>query len=75
MSTPRYTKAEAGALGARNRWGPPRILRLDQLDPITAEIVRAIVTARENAKAAPASETPGAAMETSGASRRRPTAA
>ena len=54
MSTPRYTKAEAGALGARNRWGPPRILRLDSLDPVTADIVRAIVGARKNAAEAAA---------------------
>jgi hypothetical protein len=39
----------AGVTGARTRWGPPRILRLDQLDPVTAEIVRAVLTARENA--------------------------
>jgi hypothetical protein len=54
MSAPRYTKAEAGALGARNRWGPPRILRLDSLDPVTADIVRAIVEARKNAAEAAA---------------------
>ena len=57
MSVPRYTKAEAGALGARNRWGPPRVLRLDELersDPVAAEIIRTILTARKNAAEAAA---------------------
>ena len=47
-------KARAGAIGARARWGPPRRLRLDTLDPVTRDIIRAILTARENAKAAAA---------------------
>jgi hypothetical protein len=45
-------RADRGRLGARNRWGPPRVLRYDQLDPVTADIVRAIVEARKNAAAA-----------------------
>ena len=40
---------ERGKLGARTRWGPPRVLRLDTLDPVTRDIVAAILTARENA--------------------------
>ena len=47
-------KARAGTIGARARWGPPRRLRLDTLDPVTRDIIRAILTARENAKAAAA---------------------
>jgi hypothetical protein len=50
-------KVRAGTIGARARWGPPRTLRLDTLDPVTADIVRAILTARENAtKVAPPGE-------------------
>lgn len=47
-------KVKAGQIGSRARWGPPRILRLDQLDATTAEIVRAVLTARENAAKAAA---------------------
>jgi hypothetical protein len=44
----------AGRLGGRlmaapKRWGPSRILRLDELDPVTREIVMAILNARANA--------------------------
>jgi hypothetical protein len=54
---------DSGRLGARRRWGPQRILRIDQLDEVTAGIIRCILTARENAKAAPAIVTPEAAQE------------
>ena len=55
-------RAERGRLGARNRWGPPRVLRLDTLDPVTRDIIRAILTARENAaKAEAVAESEGAA--------------
>jgi hypothetical protein len=47
-------RVEGGRLSARRRWGPQRIVRLDTLDPITRDIIRAILTARENAKAASA---------------------
>lgn len=47
-------RADRGRLGARKRWGPPRVLRLDTLDPVSREIIAAILTARENAKAAAA---------------------
>ena len=52
-------KARAGTIGARARWGPTRTLRLDTLDPVTRDIIRAILAARENAKAARAAEPPG----------------
>ncbi|HEY5435449.1 MAG TPA: hypothetical protein VIK13_09465 [Candidatus Limnocylindrales bacterium] len=45
---------ERGKLGAAKRWGPARVVRLDQLDPVTADIVRAILTAREHAAEAAA---------------------
>ena len=52
---------ERGKLGAAKRWGPARVVRLDQCDPVTADIIRAILTARENAKAAAALD-PAAAL-------------
>jgi len=65
----------AGRTGARARWGPARTIRLDTLDPVTRDIIRAILTAQANAKAAPASETPEAAQEARRGSDERPTAA
>jgi hypothetical protein len=50
----RAEAAQSGRRGARNRWGPPRILRLDTLDPVSREIIAAILTARENAAKAAA---------------------
>jgi hypothetical protein len=50
-------RAERGLIGARRRWGPPRILRLDTLDPVSQEIIAAILAARANA--AKAAEPPG----------------
>ena len=44
--------AQRGKLGAAKRWGPARTVRLTDLDPVTADIIRAILTARENAAAA-----------------------
>ena len=52
---PPMPRADRGRLGARKRWGPPRVLRLDTLDPVSREIIAAILTARENAAKA---ETP-----------------
>ena len=42
-------KVRAGQLGARKRWGDPRILRLDQLDPDERRLIQAILTAKRNA--------------------------
>ena len=42
-------RAERGRVGARARWGPARILRLDELDAGTRGIVEAILRARSNA--------------------------
>jgi hypothetical protein len=41
-------KARAGTIGARARWGPQRTIHLRDLDPVTADIIRAILTARKN---------------------------
>lgn len=64
-------KARAGRRGARSRWDAdalsqgrppgPRIVRLDQLDPMTRDIIRAILDARENAKAAAEGQDPATA--------------
>ncbi len=37
-------RALAGKAGMAARWGPPpaRIVRLDELDPVTADVIRAI---------------------------------
>jgi hypothetical protein len=40
---PQYV--EAGREGARRRWGPPRVIRLDKDDPATAEAIRQTVAA------------------------------
>jgi hypothetical protein len=42
-------RAQRGRVGARARWGPARILRLDELDAGTRGIVEAILRARSNA--------------------------
>jgi hypothetical protein len=42
--------ADAGRKGARKRWGEPRILRLDTLEPPYRRLILAMV---EAAKAAP----------------------
>lgn len=61
LDSPKMSFAEAGRRGARARFGPLRTVHLNSLDPVTAGIIRAILAARENAKAAPDIET-GAAM-------------
>jgi hypothetical protein len=49
---------EAGRRGARTRWGPPRIARLDDLPPEQRDLILALVaTMRETA---PTIETSGA---------------
>lgn len=46
MPKDRLTKAEAGALGARVRWGPePRIVRLDDLSAPQRRLIVALVAA------------------------------
>ena len=71
-------KVRAGTIGAKARWDghDTRVVRLGDLTPEQRRLVLALISAaRVNAKAAPASVTPEAAMEASGASRRRPSAA
>lgn len=53
-------KARAGRLGARAKWGPKRVLRLDTLpDPVRAAIL-AMVDAEAHARAREAAERPDA---------------
>ena len=59
-------KVRAGAIGARARWDghDTRVVRLGDLTPEQRRLVLALISAaRENAKAAPANETPEAAQE------------
>jgi hypothetical protein len=44
---------ERGMLGARARWGDegPRTVRLDELDPDTARLIRALLAQAPHAKA------------------------
>ena len=44
-------RVEAGRAAMRRRWGPQRIVRLDELDADTARLIRALVA---NAEAQPA---------------------
>lgn len=40
-------RADRGRLGARKRWGPQRIVRLDQLDADTGRLIRALLAQNE----------------------------
>ena len=66
--TPNPARSAASRAAMRRRWGPQRVLRLDQLDPVTAGIIRAILDAQASAAqreavSAIASETAQAAGE------------
>lgn len=45
-------KVEAGRVGARRRWGPPRVVRLDELSPEQRSLVLALIAATKKASAA-----------------------
>ena len=38
---------EAGLRGSRKRWGPQRVVRLDELDADTARLIRALLAQNE----------------------------
>lgn len=64
-------RVAAGRASIRKRWGPPRILRLDHLDPVAADVIRAAWQAADTAtarKADPVVETSGSAQATEGQS-------
>jgi len=42
-----------GQVGARTRWGPPRIARLDDLTPAQRDVVMALINTMKAAPAAP----------------------
>lgn len=46
------TKVAAGLIGARTRWGAPRLVRLDQLAPPVANAILALVRAASTKEAA-----------------------
>jgi hypothetical protein len=59
-----FTREESGRIGARRRWGPPRVLRLDSLDPEHRRIILAIVDLFAPTKEAVAvSDSPATAEE------------
>ena len=68
MSDQKYTRAEAGRLGARRRWGEPRSVRLDDLTTDQRRLVLALVAAARETKNEPAtvSETSAAGSTTGG---------
>jgi hypothetical protein len=55
-------KVRAGAIGAERRWGPRRVVRLDQLDTDTARLIRALLAQKEAAPVVSETST-GTAME------------
>jgi hypothetical protein len=64
-------RVAAGRASIRKRWGPPRLLRLDHLDPVVADVIRAAWLAADNAasrEADPVVEVPGRARATEGQS-------
>jgi hypothetical protein len=50
VHVPDSRRSAASRAAMRRRWGPQRVLRLDELDPVTREIVLAVLAARENAR-------------------------
>jgi hypothetical protein len=52
MAAKDQAKARAGRLGALARWGEPRIVRLDDLTPEQARLVRALVDAAKSSPSA-----------------------
>lgn len=68
-------KARAGLIGARRRWGEPRILRLDALTTSQRTLVLALIAAAKSIapnEKAPAATT-ASAQEVSSASSTTPT--
>lgn len=43
----RAARSRAGKLGAARKWGGQRIVRLDELDPDTARLIRALLAQRQ----------------------------
>jgi hypothetical protein len=47
VTSPARTPSERARHAVRTRWGPQRVVRLDQLDPDTARLIRALLAQRE----------------------------
>jgi hypothetical protein len=43
------TRQEAGKVAARARWGPQKVVRLDELDADTARLIRALLAQKDAA--------------------------
>ncbi len=58
-------RVRAGQIGARRRWGPPRVVRLDALPPDQARAIRAFLEVARSAdeEAAPDVDTGAAGAE------------
>lgn len=56
LSTKNPVKVRAGQIGARVRWGAPRLVRIDDLSPEQARLVRALVEAARAERNESASE-------------------
>lgn len=50
LATKNPVFVESGRRGARSRWGPERVARLDSLDPRVREAVLALIRADEAAR-------------------------
>jgi hypothetical protein len=73
-SSPKPSHAERGRLGARTRWGAPRVVRLDTLEPPVAAAIRALIAADLETKKAAAEGQSPATAEPEVQSRARPAA-
>ncbi len=48
ITTKNPLKVQAGLLGARKRWGEPRVVRLDSLTPAQRHLVMALISAAKS---------------------------
>jgi hypothetical protein len=46
VSAPKLSTHERAVRAARGRWGPRRVVRLDELDADTARLIRALLAQR-----------------------------
>ena len=63
---------ESGRRGARQRWGPPRIARLDELTADQRRLVLALIAAVRGTREEPAAIEQPAGSETEGMHRHAP---
>lgn len=59
----RQVFVESGRRGARKRWGPQRVVRLDELDPAVANVIRALLAAQSKAPVVSETSTEAPAQE------------